>query len=173
MKKAFLLALLALLPGLVWAQEDHFKVEDNQMVWQQIFQTDQTAEAVAGYLGGLGDIKDVRETSTGIAFMIKRSSPIELNKYGFKRGSVAAYAVLKLLEARGTVDFKDGRYRVTVGDVVFVSNDANAERTTLETYALSRKGEIKGVFYSMRAADLLEAYFTDLFMVKVKNNDEW
>lgn len=173
MKKFLLLALAALLPAFMKAQEDHFKVEDSQIIWQQVFSSDKSSEDVIGYLKSVVDIKDIRETPTGIMFQIATSAPIDVKKYGFKKGFVANYVVLNLLEAAGSVDFKDGRYRVTVRDIVLVANNASAERKGIETYALTRAGEIKSIFYSMNAAGPLEAYFTDIFTVKVKKDQEW
>ena len=96
---------------------------------------------------------------------------------GFKRGATAMFLLNGQLEAHATILVREGRYRVTVDRMVFGSTTETylsrvGEKTTLEEYALNRKGEIKDGFYSMNAAPIIDYDLSKLFDMHPKEEDD-
>lgn len=170
MKKTICIALFALIGFLLAAQttEDyHFYVEDGRIFWRQVFESPADSTTLLDHLIGSGNFVDVAEVSSGISFTITPRK-IDTRAGGFKAGSVAMYVANYTMTAHGLLEMKEGRYRVTVDRIVFQSGPD----TTLETYALNRRGEFKPVFVSMNAAQALDHELTRLFTVRMPEKEE-
>ena len=170
MKKTICLALFALIGLLLAAQttEDyHFYAEDGRIFWRQVFESPADSTTLLDHLFGSGNFADITEVSNGISFTIAPRK-IDTRAGGFKAGSVAMYVANYTMTAHGLLEMKEGRYRVTVDRIIFQSEPD----TTLETYALNRRGEFKPVFLSMNAAQALDHELTRLFTVRMPEKEE-
>ena len=170
MKKTICLALFALIGLLLAAQttEDyHFYAEDGRIFWRQVFESPADSTTLLDHLFGSGNFANITEVSNGVSFAIAPRK-IDTRAGGYKAGSVAMYVANYTMTAHGLLEMKEGRYRVTVDRIVFQSEPD----TTLETYALNRRGEFKPVFLTMNAAKALDHELTRLFTVRAPEKEE-
>ena len=78
------------------------------------------------------------------------------------------------------MEFKDGRYRVTVKNIILVLNKdtpynkSGTESTFEETWAKKGKDEFKGMFKG-KAKNIYQANLNDVFTVKNEESskDDW
>lgn len=141
MKRSILLAAMTLLTFIAGAQTD-FKVTDNGLVWQKVYQSDLSSEDIMNKLYNSGSVSDIG-SAEGIITCRIPLTPIDFEGAGFSRGSIPMYLILNDMTAFATIQIKDGRYRVTVENMYLVSNMATAlgaagERTNLAFFAIKR-----------------------------------
>lgn len=177
MKRFSLLVLLLIVCTGARAQEDRFSVRDGGVVWQTVYQSQLDADSVIGALAAKGLVEDVVDVPEGVACQVKLHS-VNWKAAGFERMAVPLYLVNNQMEAHAVVLFREGRYRVTVDRIVFHAPSSTSLRergevTPLEDYALSGKGTLKRVFYSMNAAPVLDYDLLKIFEVTIQEEEDW
>lgn len=172
MKKIVFACLLALL-GLSASAQDpayyRFLVKEGYVTWQLVYESSVDTEVVQDYLLSSGDFSEVAEVAGGFSFTISprfadwRSSDVA-------RAHVPLYILNYQMSAHCLLQIREGRYRVTVDHVVFLDDPP----TPLETYALNRRGEFRGVFTasSSNAAAVLDHDFEKLFTITAGEEEE-
>ena len=177
MKKILFIALLFCPILLSYAQEsDHFSVKDGVIVWQRVYQSQLDSTGVAAALTASGQVADIVGVKGGVACRVLPRSA-DYRGAGFKRGAVAMFLLNNQMEAHATILVREGRYRVTVDHLVFVTTTETylgrvGEKTPLEEYSLNRKGEIKEGFYSMNAAPVIDYDLGKLFDLTIREDEE-
>lgn len=162
---------------LSFAQEpDNFSVKDGVIVWQRVFQTQLDSAGVVAALTVSGQVADIVGVKGGVACRVLPHSA-DYRGAGFKRGATAMFLLNNQMEAHATILVREGRYRVTVDHMTFVTTTETylgrvGERTPLEEYSLNRKGEIKEGFYSMNAAPAIDYDLGKLFDLTEKEDIE-
>ena len=160
-----------------WGQDtDRFSVKDGGIIWQRVYQSQLDSAGIASALISSGQVADIVGITGGMACRILPRS-VDYRGAGFKRGATAMFLLNGQLEAHATILVREGRYRVTVDRMVFSSTTQTylsrvGERTTLEEYALNKKGQIKEGFYSMNAAPVMDYDLSKLFDLTPKTDDE-
>ena len=177
MKRIIVSVVFILTSIIAWGQEnDNFSIKDGGIVWQRVYQSQLDSASIASVLVATGQVTDVAGIPGGIVCRIMPRS-LDYRGAGFSRGSAAMYIVNRQMEGHATIQMREGRYRVTVDRMVFVASTETSlsrvgERTPLEDYAMSRKGEIKSVFTSMNAAGIIDYDLGKLFDLKVVTDEE-
>ena len=177
MRKLILCTIFILSSIIAWGQEtNNFSVKDGGIVWQRVYQSQLDSSSIASALIATGQVTDVAGIPGGIVCHIAPRS-LDYRGAGYSRGAAAMYIVNRQMEGHATIQLRDGRYRVTVDRMVFVASTETSlsrvgERTPLEDYAMSRKGEIKSVFTSMNASGIIDYDLGKLFDFKVVTDEE-
>lgn len=177
MKRFLLFLSLMSACALAYAQEDPFSVRDGSVVWQAVYQSQLDSADVVNSLLAKGVVSDLVSIPGGVSCRVRRH-PVGWKAAGFDRMSVPLYLVSNQMEAHAVVLFKDGRYRVTVDQIMFIApaTDGLQERgesAPLEDYAVSARDDFKKVFYSMKAAAVLDADLYRLFEIQAAKEEEW
>ena len=177
MKRICTLVLLLIVCAGARAQEDRFSVRDGGVVWQTVYQSQMDSAQVIGALIGSGLVEDAAGIPGGVACRV-RLHAVNWKAAGFERMAVPLYLVNNQMTAHAVVLFREGRYRVTVDQIVFVSPSSTSlrergETTPLESYAVNGRGELKRVFYSMNAAPVLDYDLLKIFEVSAPVEEDW
>lgn len=147
--KRILIILLALMPIMAGAQD--FRINDNTITWQKVYQSDLTINDIYKTIIGSNNYYNVERLDDCI---IAKSKPIpfRLEDYGMKWSNTCT---LLTNGAIGPIvlriDVKEGRYRVTASDMVVTDITPGGlspvgETTRIEDVSL-RRGEPTKLFY--------------------------
>lgn len=179
MKRLVIALSLLVVPFVGIAQDDsRFSTDGTSVIWQNVYQTQLDSAAVVDGLLSSGHFDNVVLTKDGFTCRI---IPHEANYRGagLKRGQVFMYISSADVEGRAVVQIREGRYRVTVDEVVFITNISGGggmftlgERTALERYALNGSGEFKSRFWNKGSSPVLDYDLFSLFDVKEQGDQD-
>lgn len=171
MKRLVILSLLLTFCFAMTAQTHNFYSESYSIYWQKVYEADAD---IISLLTSSGKFDNINEAD---GIVSTRLIPRKIDLNGRQPGSVPMYLSLSNMTAFVRIQQKEGRYRVTVDQIVFISNTTTGlsqqgEQTTLETYALKRDGSIKPMFFNSAAA-ILDEMLTSLFSQSEDLGDNW
>ncbi len=156
-----------------FVNSDHFKVENNNIVWQKVFRTEASINDVHQALQLKGDVNRLKIEEDVLFFELTFDNKQDLHQYGYRRGSYPSYLGLGG-KYSGYVQVKDGRYRVTVNNVQFI-DDINGLLLDDLTANATRKGKVREGNRTRKVLNVFDAYFSDKFDVTVQqlSNSDW
>ena len=159
------------------AQTNNFSVtEDGKLIWQKVYDTEASYDEIYNLIVNNGSFSDILDNDGVITCSVKQT-PVDFKSMGYSRGSVAIYVSTYDFTGFATIQVKDGRYRVTVENIVMICNTDGlskvGEESTLETWAV-RGGKLTGAF-SKTPSDIYNRFLTDKFTMKAKSylDNEW
>lgn len=182
--RKLIIALFTLLASLAcFAQNDNdynFVVKDGEIIWQRVFQDSRPFD----------ELCDVAKASKAFENVVINGSKIEgsltpekadIKGAGYGYMSASYLVSNSHLTANFVLQWKEGRYRVTLMDIkfigagmmgvsvggIFASAIAPGEKINLDTF-LRKNGKIKETFYSSDTAEILDYTFTSIFMLQSK-----
>ena len=171
----FSLTLLLACAG-AWAQGHHFRVEDRQVSWQQVFPSELDSAAIVRAVSLSGAFADVVPVEGGVTFRVLPHEA-DYEVAGFKRGRTPMVLLACLVECHALVEFRDGRYRVTADNFTVIEDmDSHffqrGRRSSLESWVLDGE-RFKKDFVSSGLAPILESDLLCLFSFKEKQEEDW
>lgn len=174
-----LTATLLLISTLSWAQEkvNNFIVSESGLQWQKVFTTDLTFQELTEELksNGLFDRMELgKNTLTG-------DSKILFANYqaaGFTNLETAAYVSDSYFKAFVVVEFKEGKYRVTLKDILLTprtyDSTKKVELNNLDYYALKTWKNVFTEVFKKAPSLILDYTFTKKAEVRKKSDQgEW
>lgn len=164
-----MLVLLANTTSFGQEKVNNFFIDKRGILWQRVFETSLTFKEITQQLKNTGVLRNIEVSDHTLLGDIK---PMFANSQGagFTGIETPSYMSEYLLEGFLLLEYKEGRYRVTVKNlrVIKKSYDSikNAEQNTLEYFALKNlKNEMSDAFKRAPSA-ILDYTFTTLFEVK-------
>lgn len=180
MRKIALFAILFAFSAISWAQNDsRFSTDGSSVMWQNVYQTQLDSAGVVDGLLSSGHFDGVIFTKDGLTCRIVPHE-VDYRGAGMKRGLVSMYLLGGELEARAVVQIREGRYRVTVDEMVFTTTletplSKRGERTKLELYVLNGSGKFRSNFWNKGTSPVLDYDLFSLFDIKEPNaqDEDW
>ena len=132
-------------------ENENFRIDENQVVWQKTYETELSKEALIDKIKTSGKFKNISISEDKLTAEITELS-IDYKGYGESRMSIPIYLSTYSVKAFCMFEFKDNKYRTTFKNIKFVALYSDAlseigEVTEIETYALSQKNtEFKSAF---------------------------
>jgi hypothetical protein len=174
--KTLIVFFLFLSPLHIFSQteNENFRIDENQVVWQKTYETKLSKEALIDKIKTSGKFKNISLSENKLTAEIIDLS-IDYKGYGESRMSIPIYLSKYSVKAFCMFEFKDNKYRATFKNIKFVSPYSDAlseigETTEIETYALSQKNtEFKSAFLN-KPSKILN--FTFSKVTELKNNTE-
>lgn len=180
MKKIISFIIAFNLFGLVWGQDtiNNFYAEENDIIWQKVYETTLTYERLLDIVAesGLFVKTDIMENKlTGDLKSIKA----DYKGAGYSEMGTIIYISRNFITAFAIIDYKEGKYRVTLKKIVLEQQYDDAisrqgEKNFLNTFAI-RKGtnEMKDAFKKSPSL-ILNYTFSKKFDFKViPDNKNW
>lgn len=171
--------LLAFSANLFAQEETRFSTDGAAIVWRNVYQTPLDSADVVDALLGSGRIDGVTITRDGFSCRIIPHE-VDYRGAGMKRGLVSMYLLGCDMEGRAVVQIREGRYRVTVDEIVFTSTletplSKIGEKTTLEFYALDGRGDFRGSFWKKGSSPVLDYDLFSIFEIKeqASQDEDW
>lgn len=145
----------------------NFKIQNGNVVWQYVYNTNKTAKDVVSYFSQFG-IFDINHTNDSTIIGKVRDRPIDAKSYGFSTGLTPMYLIVCKYSGNVIINIKDKKYRITLTGVSFdyfsviVSNTLT---TTLDEVAYNfNRNKFKSSFDD--AAEILSTIWYDTYLVK-------
>lgn len=182
--RKLIITLFTLLASLAcFAQNDNdynFVVKDGTIIWQRVFHDSR----------GFTEICDAVKASEAFEKVVINNSdiagsmiPVRPDIKGAGYGDMSATYLVSNSNLAGkfVLQWKEGRYRVTLMDIefigtglagmsiggIFASGIVPGEKTSIDTF-LRKNGKMKETFFSSNTAEILDFTFTSIFMLKQK-----
>ena len=166
------------------AQEDtrNFKINDGKLMWQKVYQSPLKITEILTALQALDSIsgESVRKLDDNTIIATLSKLPLDFRGYGKTEMSTPMYISRSVLNAKITIEVKDGRYRVTITGMTLTQRyddgliDMN-EESDLASYALRKKNtEFKSAFLG-DPSGIIDYTLTKHFTLtkKQSNDDNW
>ena len=180
MRKIALFAILLAFSAISWAQNDsRFSTDGASVMWQNVYQTQLDSAGVVDGLLASGHFDGVILSKDGFTCRVVPHE-VDYRGAGMKRGLTSMYLLGGELEARAVVQIREGRYRVTVDEMVFTTTletprAKRGERTKLELYALNGNGTFRSNFWNKGSSPVLDYDLYSLFEIKemTVQDEDW
>ncbi len=178
MKYLFVIIISILTLNLGSVDIDNFQIEDGNLIWQKVHQTDLSKEEIIIQIKISGEYDNINIIGESLTATISRKE-LDFKEMGESNSSVPIYIVNSDINAFVHFEFKNNKYRVTVKKIVLVQKSTNilseeGEITNIETYALRNQNtELKNSF-SKKPASILDYTLTKMTKIdKVVNDEKW
>lgn len=174
MKKLLLIFLL--IPTISFSQEtiNNFIISDG-LVWQKVFETNLSYDELTNKIKELGILNNIEIADNKMIGQTKLIDA-DIQGAGFKRMSVPLYILRSLYECFALIEFKEGRYRVTLKNIILVQKyddpmDKEGSRSFIEDYVI--KNDVFANNF-IKPSEILDYTFTKSFTIlPVEINDDW
>lgn len=179
MRKSLFTIIFIFMGIIASAQIDNYSVSDGIIVWQKIIEKSISIGEAAEALAQSGDFYDIIINDEKQTIVCK-SFPkrIDFKSMGYNRMNIPMYIRDCDMEYHATIQFKKGRYRVSVDNIAFIQRATDylsekGERTSIEAYAIGKNG-INDIFKGV-ASVLINGHLESVFQFETKGylNDEW
>ena len=176
MKKLILIFFLSC-SILYFGQIENFKLENEQISWQKIYDTDKSFDEIYDLIKSNTQFSDVVRDENSITFLIKDYS-IDYKGAGGSLLMTNAYISNSKYSGNVLLNFKDSKYRITLSHIMYLytSMDLNFGRNQT-SYSLEESVIKKSEFRSIYKKDssIFNYSFTKLFDFSKykKSTNDW
>ena len=178
MKRTVMMFLLAFPLALIAQAQvacGNFKIIDQEVIYQQVFQDTVTLPILEKYYKSQPIVSNLTSTTEGLQFDIN-DLVVDYKKFQFSQNAVPLMIQTGKFSGKATVGVKDGRYRVTVRGLQFTANLGYKMITKKEAFTAyaSRNSATDWAadFCLPSTLGLLDKAFTDKLQFK-KQKDDW
>jgi hypothetical protein len=139
-----ILLILFIIPVTLIAQSSdiNFKLIDGNIAWQKVYDNPVDINTYFAKIKSTSSINNV-ELSNEVIFGEINQLSHEYKQAGLKWASTAIYVSGMLTNAKFRVEFKDGRYRVTVSDIRMIQRNVNQLTLTSSNEIALQNIEVK------------------------------
>ncbi len=149
--------------------QEHFNIENNQIVWQKVYETELNKEDITQLLKKDPELSSIAESLTGTSNPLKldceQTQPI------FMQDQIQYFTA---------IDFKEGRYRVTIKKIELLPSNSvslygvetSNNPVPYEDFQVKKNGDLRTGKMLQNSRECLENYFQKKFNFK-KSSDDW
>lgn len=176
--KTFLTIYVILFFNYVNAQTqlNNFSIDNDQLVWVKIFDTPKTYDQLTESIKDAGVINNIDIEDNKISGDLK---PFEADYKGagFSRGLTPIYILSTNVTSFVIIEYKEGRYRVTLKKIILTQSSDNplakqGETDPLDDFAI-KNGKYRNNFIN-QASKIYDYSFNKIFEIKNSpKNDNW
>lgn len=167
MKQLLLFLALLFFPVMLYGQQEEFTIDDGMVAWKRVYETQAEPEAVSRNLLATGYFHDVN-TIDGMVTAELRGLRMDYKGAGYKRMSLPLYIVNNTYSGFVTIQFREGRYRVSVTRIRCLNSRYG--ESDLETFALD-KNKVSFDKKFLEAPAAIISYTFDSLLSKLDKND--
>lgn len=166
---SFLLTFLS-----VHAQDaDRFTVQNGMIVWKNVYQSPLDSASIIRALTLSKKIDNVENLAGVVSFDILRH---RVDYTGYKRMRLPIFLAGMDFRAHASIEFREGRYRVTVDHLNFIDDPGQYSLGTSDLenhYKPDGNGAVDNRFYSSHAAELIDRDLEQMFTINEEQEEEW
>ncbi len=159
--------------------KDGFEIEDGQVIWRKIYNTDLTFEKLVSSLKETGKFEDTETTENKFTGSTKKLDA-DHKGAGYSGIATPMNVTGSNFKAFFLVEFKEGRYRVTVKNIDLIWKATSAYTTAGQSFSFDEnaikndKKRFRDSFYD-KMSKIYDYSFNKLFEVKQeqKKNQDW
>lgn len=174
-----LILLFGLFSTLAFGQIENFTIENNKVQWQKVYNKTYKIDELINEVNKSGQFYDIVATDSLITLKFK-DNEIDYKGAGKPFISVTEYIESCLFSGNGLIEFKEGKYRVTLTDITYyykpsrVRNNSNKKRIHfLEDRAMQKNSKQFNSRFNTDAF-IFNYSFGNLFDFKnLTKNESW
>lgn len=175
--KKLLLLLLFISQSMFGQETNNFKIENRDLIWQYIFETDLSQEELKQELSTKGlweSFEKVGDDLIGICSGIDA----DFKGAGYGEMSVPMYVARMSINFHSLIQFKDGRYRVTITNIKLVQKYDDplvkqGQVISLNDFAVKRNGDFKTMFLRKPSEIYNYTFMSSLEIQQNERPDDW
>ncbi len=178
MKKLLLILMIVCFKG--YSQDlkyENFKLENGNLIWEKIYKSELSKIDLIRSLKTSGIIKDFKETENYITGYIEHLI-LDYKGFGNSEMRTAAYISGNYLRSFVLVEFKSGKYRVTLKEIKLSKRfkdktSDHGEINELKYYAIKSNNLKFRTSFKKSPSGILNYTFDKIFNITNKTNDDW
>lgn len=148
----------------VYAQNNNFKIDRNNLIWQKVYESQLDITALHNSLRLQPNYTEIKLDKDIISFEFQYEGKKDLSAFGFKKGRFPSF-IWPGGSCSGFIEFKDGKYRVTINKIKLI-DDYNGELIMNLSDYVVKKGKLRQQRRFTKITDLYNRFFADKFYVK-------
>lgn len=180
MKKQFVITILLLTFSIVlYSQKESnsFLIENDKLLWQKIFITEMSFDQLTLAVIESGVLSSINIEENKIVGESKLFEA-EYKGAGFSEFGTPMYIARSFFEGYCVIDFKDGRYRVTIRNIMLTQKYSDGlstlgEKRTIESFAVNIGKDTLKPSFNKKPAIILDYTFNKAFTFSMAEDDEW
>jgi hypothetical protein len=155
----------------------NFISEDNSVKWQKVYESDKSPSGLNNFFKSNSIVKNIDSQYESMSFDLDLLL-IDYKGAGVSKANQPAQIANAFLIAHATVEYKVGKYRVTVTNIKVSKENHNLldeenEPVELESFSINSSGMFGGRFKG-DASKILDHTFDQFFGMKVvEEEDNW
>lgn len=176
--KRLIILLSILISANAYAQHNFQITENAKVIWQKVYESSANIDQLQEMLFNSGKFNDIAVLNDKITCWLNET-PIDYAQAGYNSSQISMLVRDNNIKCFATIQFKEGRYRVTLEQVQFIhrfdsSLFKQGEVSYLENSAINRKGAFNKMVEGNTLV-VLDAVFTPMFEYSQPShlNDEW
>ena len=165
--------------GVAYGQDsvNNFQVLQEEIVWQKVFQTKLSFEALAERVKDSGLLDKIELSQNKVSGELK-ALDADFKGAGFAEMAAPMYIARSHFTGYAVLEYKEGRYRVTLHKILLTQRYSDplsnqGETNHLEYYALNSKKEINKAFQKTSGLILDYTFSKKFDFNAVQPNKEW
>jgi len=157
---------------------NNFAIEDGEVIWRKVFQTVLTFEQLTEKVRDSG-LFEKTELGDNKLTGVLRNIDADFKGAGFSEMGTPIYIARSHFSAFAVIEFKDGKYRVTLKRIVLTQKyddgvSKQGEQSSLDTYALkTAMGEMKPAFKKSPSLILDHTFTTEFSFQDEAIKNDW
>lgn len=174
MKKLLIIPLLFL--SLITFAQGNFLVEDGKVIWRKVYESETDVYKLTQALKSTGNFKEVEGSTDQITGSFENVDA-DLKAAGYSRATAPIYISTSFFSGSYVVDMKDGKYRVSIKNIMLTSKNDDpfskmGQKETLTSYVVNKSNQFKPHFINT-GSKILDKTFLNMFELNGKVADEW
>ena len=159
------------------AQDYCFSVKDGHIIWQEVYETDLDSAAVMSILQSKGELTGITNTPLGVSCALV-PHVVDYVGAGFTTMQASSMVIGSELEGHVVLQFREGRYRVTVDNLVFrrsmafIGNGGEVP-VRFEEFFLDRKGNIRRQVSTNHVDECVDYDLNKIFEIREAEDEKW
>lgn len=156
---------------------ENFKLEDGNLLWQKVYETEISNDKIIKSLKTSGIIKDIESLESSMTGTIENLD-LDYKGFGKTEMNTAMYISRSYFKSFVLIELKDGRYRITLKEMKLVQKysdglNEEGEISELKDYAIKNsKTEFRKSF-KKAPSGILNFTFEKVFGIKKKKKSDW
>lgn len=157
-------------------EDDNFIVEGIELKWQKVYASKMTIEELYQALSDKIICENITIQGNIIVADIRKFEP-KIKEAGYKKMSSTPWVVNANLSGKVKIDYKEGKYRVTVYELITESQIKGKENPESVSFlAVKQMGKKKGAYrknFLHSAKGIIQYNLSTMFSLKKSANDAW
>lgn len=162
MKRILSIAFACLCALSAHAQLNNLKLQDDQIIWQKVYEDSLSVSDICWYLENTGEFENiVADPDHGSISCWRKPEILSFTKYGYRHSEVQIFLSNGYCFYHATIQVKAGKYRVTIDGIKFRNRQTNSIDDL--NYLAIKDNNFSSSFVNGVSPDILEKNFTETF----------
>ena len=156
---------------------ENFKLEDGNLVWQKVYETELSNDEIIKSFKTSGIIKNLENLENSLTGTIENLD-LDYKGFGKTEMNTAMYISRSYFKSFVLIELKEGRYRITLKEMKLVQKysdglNEEGEISELKDYAVKNNNSDFRKSFKKAPSGILNFTFDKVFEIKKKKKSDW